>query len=114
MLYIRSLLSDLTMSTSLSLLIMSSLTHHFDRNKLGIHRTGILVIIFQCSKIFGNIFEDFKCVLHTCRLFLQDEIRVDLELKMLVLICILTKNLSNLDGCYIFGGFFSIKVIYFK
>ena len=59
-------------------------THNFNRNKLSIHRTGILVLIFKISKILCKILEGLKCFIDGCGLFLQDEIRVDLIMKILV------------------------------
>ena len=57
----------------------SGQTHHFDRYELGVHRTGIFVLIFPVTKVLGNAFEDVQCLLHAGRLCLQDKVREHLE-----------------------------------
>ena len=73
-------------------------THHFDRNQLSVHRTGITELIAEVSKIFGNIFEDFECFIHSCWLFVQNEIRVDLMIILLYLVYLkINKTLMDVE-----------------
>ena len=53
-------------------------THQFDRNKLSVHGTGVLVVVVKGSELRGYIFKDLKCFIHRSGLFVQDEIRVNL------------------------------------
>ena len=60
--------------------LIVSVVHHFYGNELSVHRTGIFEPVFFVSKIRGNLFECFECLLYGGWLHGHDEIRINLNM----------------------------------